>query len=109
MALALLLRAVRLPEHHWAHVLVLLPTISALADYLENAGIRVLLVTYPEQPPIVPAMSAVTTIKLATGWACIVVLALLAGTAVHSATPHRALTLQDPNVHQHELPERGDS
>ena len=58
-----------------------LPTISAVADHLENAGIRVLLAVYPEQPPIVPVMSAVTTIKLATGWACIVAIALLAGTA----------------------------
>jgi hypothetical protein len=52
-----------------------------VADYLENTGIRVLLVTYPQQPPIIPAMSAVTTIKLATGWACIGVLVMLAAAA----------------------------
>jgi hypothetical protein len=80
VALALLLRAV-LPERHWAHALVLLPTITAVADYLENVGIRILLVAYPKQPSIIPAMSAVTTVKLATGWACIGVLVMLAGAA----------------------------
>jgi hypothetical protein len=78
VALALLLRAVQLPARHWAHALVLLPAISAMADYLENIGIRALLVAYPEQPPIIPAMSAVTTVKLATGWGCIGVLVVLA-------------------------------
>ena len=70
VGLALLLRAVRVPERHWVHALVLLPAISAGADYLENAGIRTLLATFPRQPAIVPAVSAVTTVKLATGWAC---------------------------------------
>jgi hypothetical protein len=81
VAFALLLLAVRLPERHWAHALVLLPMISAAADYLENIGIRVLLAAYPRQPSIVPAMSAVTTVKLATGWACIGVLVTLAAAA----------------------------
>lgn len=81
VASALLLRALRLPRRHWAHALLLLPMISALADYLENAGIRALLATYPEQPAIVPAMSVVTTIKLATGWACMAVLVVLAAAA----------------------------
>jgi hypothetical protein len=81
VALALLLRAVLPSERHWAHALVLLPTVTALADYLENTGIRVLLVAYPQQPSIIPAMSAVTTVKLATGWACIGVLVMLAAAA----------------------------
>jgi hypothetical protein len=81
VALALLLRAVRLPERHWAHALVLLPTITTVADYLENTAIRVLLAAYPQQPSIVPAMSAVTTVKLATGWACIGVLVMLVAAA----------------------------
>jgi hypothetical protein len=78
VSLALLLRALRLPGRHWAHVLVLLPAISASADYLENIGVRVLLAAYPGEPGIVPAMSAVTRVKLATGWACIAVLVVLA-------------------------------
>jgi hypothetical protein len=81
VALALLLRAMLPSDRHWAHALVLLPTISAAADYLENIGIRVLLVAYPQQPSIIPAMSAVTTVKLATGWACIGVLVMLAAAA----------------------------
>jgi hypothetical protein len=81
VAFALLLSALRLPDRHWAHALVLLPAISATADYLENIGIRVLLVAYPEQPSIVPAMSAVTAVKLATGWACMGVLVMLAAAA----------------------------
>jgi hypothetical protein len=81
VALALLLRTVQPAERHWAHALVLLPTVSAVADYLENTGIRVLLVAYPRQPSIIPAMSAVTTLKLATGWACIGVLVLLVAAA----------------------------
>jgi hypothetical protein len=80
VAFALLLRGL-LPERHWAHTLVLLPTITAVADYLENLGIRVLLAAYPQQPSIIPAMSAVTRLKLATGWACIVVLVTLAAAA----------------------------
>ncbi len=81
VGLALLLRAVRVPERHWVHALVLLPAISAGADYLENAGIRTLLATFPRQPAIVPAVSAVTTVKLATGWACTGVLMVLAAAA----------------------------
>jgi hypothetical protein len=80
VALALLLRAL-LPERHWAHVLVLLPAISMVADYLENIGVRVLVGAYPEQPSIIPAMSAVTMVKLATGWACIGVLVMLVAAA----------------------------
>jgi hypothetical protein len=97
VALALLLRAVQLPERHWAHALVLLPTITAVADYLENTGIRVLLVTYPQQPPIIPAMSAVTTVKLATGWACIGVLVMLAA-AAGIRRLRTAVTRQAPNA-----------
>ena len=82
VAFALLLRALRLPERHWAHVLVLLPAISTVADYMENAGIRVLLVVYPHQPSIIPAMSVVTMVKLVTGWACMCVLVVLAATVV---------------------------
>jgi hypothetical protein len=78
VAFALLLRAVRMPEPHWARALVLLPAVSAVADYLENLGVRDLLAAYPQQPAIVPAMSAITTVKLATGWACIAALAVLA-------------------------------
>lgn len=92
VALALLLRTMRLPERHWAHLLVLLPAVSALADYLENTGIRVLLGAYPGQAPIVPVLSTVTTVKLATGWACIgVLVALVAvtGTRWLRAAPGR--------------------
>jgi hypothetical protein len=77
VAFALLLRTL-LPERHWAHVLVLLPAVSGLADYLENIGIRMLLAAYPQQPPIVAATSVVTRVKLATGWTCIGVLVVLA-------------------------------
>ena len=52
-----------------------------MADYLENIGNRALLVAYPRQPSIIPAMGAVTRLKLATGWACIAVLVLLAAAA----------------------------
>lgn len=82
VGLALLLRAAHVPDRRWAHVLVLLPAFSAAADYLENAGIRTLLATFPRQPAIVPAVSAVTTVKLATGWmgmGVVVVLACVAG------------------------------
>jgi hypothetical protein len=81
VALALLLRTMQPPERHWAHALVLLPTITTVADYLENTGIRILLATYPRQPSIIPAMSAVTTVKLATGWACVGVLVMLGAAA----------------------------
>jgi hypothetical protein len=81
VAFALLLRAVRLPERHWGHVLILVPTISAGADYLENIGIRALLAGYPKQLSIIPAISTATTVKLATGWACIGLLAMLASAA----------------------------
>jgi uncharacterized MAPEG superfamily protein len=81
VTLALLLRTMRLPERHWAHMLVLLPMISSVADYLENFGIRGLLFAYPREPSIIPAMSAVTTVKLATGWACLGVLVMLAAAA----------------------------
>ena len=80
VSLALLLRVV-LRDRHWAHLLVLLPAITTAADYLENIGIRVLLAAYPEQPRIVPALSVVTTVKLATGGASIAVLVILAATA----------------------------
>jgi hypothetical protein len=80
MSLALLLRA-KPPDRHWAHALVLLPSITTAADYLENICIRVLLAAYPQQPRIVPALSAVTTVKLATGWASIAALVILATTA----------------------------
>jgi len=66
-------------ERHWAHLLVLLPAVTAAADYLENIGIRGLLAAYPRQPKIVPLLSLVTTVKLVTGWICIA--ALLALTA----------------------------
>jgi hypothetical protein len=81
VSLALLLRAARLPGRHWAHALVLLPAISAAADYLENIGVRVLLAAYPAQPGIVAAMSAVTRVKLTTGWACMAALVVLAAAA----------------------------
>lgn len=77
---ALLLRVV-LRDRHRAHLLVFLPMITMAADYSENIGIRVLLAAYPKQPGIVPALSAVTTVKLATGWASIAVLVVLAATA----------------------------
>jgi hypothetical protein len=96
VALALLLRAARLPGRHWAHAIVLLPVISMTADYVENIGIRVLLSAYPEQPSIVPAMSAVTTVKLATGWACIGVLVTLAAAVVIRRL--RAVARQEANA-----------
>jgi hypothetical protein len=96
VALALLLRAL-LPERHWAHALVLLPTITVVADYLENSGIRALLLAYPEQPSIIPVMSAVTMVKLATGWACTALLVMLAATAGIRRL-HTMVTRQAPNA-----------
>jgi hypothetical protein len=63
------------------HLLVLLPAVTMAADYLENIGIRVLLAAYPDQPPVVPVLSAVTATKLAVGWACSLVLLALLCTA----------------------------
>jgi hypothetical protein len=57
------------PAHAWTHKLALIPLAVMLADYLENASIVTMLLSYPRQLPLLAAISNVFTVtKSALSW-----------------------------------------
>ena len=89
VSFSLLLRRLA-PAASRLHLLVLLPLLATVADYVENAGIRALLALYPAQPAVVPVLSFTTATKLTLGWAGMAALAVLLVVATARRMGNRA-------------------
>jgi hypothetical protein len=79
-AFTYLLHIANLTGPRWPVVLVL-PLITAGLDYLENAGVWIMLTSYPRTEAIASQLSLLTEAKLSTGYLSVAALAVLAVTA----------------------------
>ncbi|MEZ5143597.1 MAG: hypothetical protein R2726_13925 [Acidimicrobiales bacterium] len=99
-SLALLLPRTVAADHARARLLIAVPLLAAVFDYLENAAAWVLLTRFPDEPStVLHLLGVASAAKQLASWAsALLVLACLAGALVQRVTRHAPVPSSAPEA-----------